>query len=63
MHIVTGIMVSITLLCLLYLRAYSEEEGEQAEKIVDSLAAILSGCAVIGCLLVGYWVAVVFGKF
>ena len=63
MHIITGIVVSVSLLCLLYLKAYSAEEGEQAEKMVDSLAAILSGCAVIGCLLVGYWVAAVFGKF
>ena len=63
MHILTGVIVSLTLLSALFTRAYSDEESEAAQSIADFCATVCTWCVLILCLLVGHWIAVVFGKF
>lgn len=63
MHILTGVIVSLTLLSALFTRAYSDEQSEEGQNLSDSCATVATWCVLILCLLVGHWIAVVFGKF
>ena len=60
MHILTGVVVSLLLMSMLFLWAYSKQQikTKASEIIVDICAALVSVSLIFGILLIGHWTAV-----
>lgn len=64
MNILTGIVVSVLLMSLLLLWAYSKNHiaKKSEEIIVDVCAALLGVSIPFGVLIIGHWTAVLLGR-
>ena len=64
MNILTGVVVSVLLMSLLFLWAYSDKNfKKKTDEIIVNVCAAAAGVSLMLCiLLAGHWTAVLFGK-